>query len=704
MAGRPTTGLGTGAYGWLGYARGPPQGCLPARRVHMTLLPLHIQMLPSVFPAAAPAHRPPPAARWSPARRPWMLPAVLALGLALAGPAALAAPDCRVHWQVAPRLDTQPPSLSVRMSFDAGQRSLTNLRLAAGWAPVQPSAETAALLQPVADDPQLRQLRHAPGQRIELQWQFTPALASQAGGALLAERWFVFTGGTVLPWPDELAAQPAVPVCVTVTAPTGTTRLLSSFGRVDAAATQWSANTSMAQWQRALFAGGAWQTREVRIPGQALVAAMPDPAPFGFGIDTLAKSVATDLTALRQPWGAPETPPLLVLLLPGSNAPAGLALHQSMVIQAPAALPLPSESFDALLAAQWLRSWLPERLGPLSHLGRGDAVLRSWFTEGLADYLAHRWLLREGRWTAADYAAALNDKIARYQALPDLDANNLRVVTGRAGPEALALLPAARGEFLALAWHQALRRAGQPGLEALLYSLLVPAAQARPEGPTSAPLATHRLLAALRRPLGDAPLQMVSHHIEDGQRFSFGPQSLGPCFERQGEGSTAAYRAVDKALERGDCQGWLNGTPVGRAETTALAAAAADAPDAPAVGTRQVCRTLAPPKGAKGVKGAKAKPRTVCKTVTTVTPQAPAAKAAAASAAAGARAAGKAKGGAKAGQAAKGKSSKAKAASQPAGKAAAKAGARGSNGKPAAKPASKPAAQTARPAKPRTTP
>lgn len=475
-----------------------------------------------------------------------------------ASPSASAQSECRVHWEVTAQLDRQPATLGVQMSFDAGPRTLTHLRLPGGWQATQAAPESTPMLGSVADNPQLRQVRHAPGQRVQLQWQYTPQLAAQSGGALLAEKWFAFTAGTALPWPEELGQGGASTVaCVSLSGPPGSTRLLSSFGRADGDRTQWRLSTTAAQWPRAVFAAGTWQVRDVMIPGQAITVAMPEPAPFGFGISALDKAVASTLAGLRQPWGSPESAPLLVLLLPGATAPAGLALHQALVVQAPPSMPLPSEKFDELLAGQWLRGWLPERLGPLAHQGRGDAVLRAWFSEGLADYLAHRWLLREGRWTPADYAEALNRKISRYQALPEIDASNQRVATGGAGEPALAVLPAARGEFLALAWHDALLRAGQPGLEQVLYGLLVPAAQARPEGPTSAPLATHRLLAALRRSLGDLPLKTMGQHIDEGLPFRFGAQSLGPCFQWQGPGNPTRYQPVDQAQQRSDCQAWM---------------------------------------------------------------------------------------------------------------------------------------------------
>lgn len=570
----------------------------------------------------------------------------LLVGLAIGGAATPAvAANCQLQWQLTPRLDTQPRSLDVRMAFDGGNRGRTSLRLPGGWAGVTEAPGTAGTLEPVAADGQLRQVRHQPGERVQLAWRLP--LPADSGAAIdpNALPWFAFTGETALPWPEELAAQGQVPVCLELKAPEGArTRLLSSFGRVDGPIAQWALPAGAAQVQRALFAGGHLQWHEQRAGQQTLTVALPERSALPWDARSLAQHASQTLAALNRPWPQADSTPLLLLVLPTPGPALGVPLHQAMALQAPASLALPGPAFDQLLAAPWHRALLQERLGPLAHLGRGDAPLRAWFTDGFADHLTHRWLLRGGQWSAADYAEAVNRKLARYQAQPEIDADNLRVVTGRAGPEALAELPAARGEWLALAWHQALRRAGQPGLDQVLQQLQLPANQARREGPLSAPLATHRLLAALRRTLGDAALKDLTQHIDDGARFSFGATSLGPCFQLRADAPSNAphYTPLDKALDRSDCQAWLNGGRASPGEglgaapvvaSAAAAAAAADAargqaePEAEPAGLvrRTVCSPAKPAPKAKGGKPGKpaaAPARQVCKTVTARSPRA----------------------------------------------------------------------------------
>ncbi|MDT7835563.1 M61 family metallopeptidase [Aquabacterium sp. OR-4] len=606
-----------------------------------------------------------------------LLRALLAVALACGLPAAWASSDpaCTLDWHatVSPAADASPANaapgaaastapahagvsapaspataarqIEVRLSFDAGPRTSTRLSLPAGWDLLEQADDGGPRLQPVAADPRQRELRHAAGERITLRWR-TPAGLANGGeaasgqGARLNPRWFAWIGDAVLPWPDTTAAPAAAltaatastttttqglarrpfSACITLDAP-GSARLVASHGRAEGPSARWVLpEASATQVQHALYAGGALAWRQADAAGQTLTAVLPEPMPgeaaLGFGVDALAERSARLLGALRRDWQDDDRTPLLLMALPGMVS-GGLPLQRALVLQARPDLALPGADSDALLAGLMLRRWTPERFGPLAHAGRGDAPLRAWFTEGFADYLAHRLLLREGLWTADDYAQALNRKIGRYQAEPERGADNLRLATGAAGPRALADLPAARGEWLALHWNAALRQAGRPGLEATLRKLMLPAAQSRREGPLSAPLATHRLIAALRRDLGDQPLRELARHIDDGVPFGFSDSSLGPCFRSGARGDSASYRPATTADGLGACQAWQQGTagerrlaaaapndtdPAASAETAALAQAG------PGSRTGRNGKAAKSGKLAKGAKAAKSKP------------------------------------------------------------------------------------------------
>jgi len=457
--------------------------------------------------------------------------------------------DCALLWQVTARLDAQPRQLLVSLRFDGGARSRTTLRLPGGWAGLQEqtdasgdSAPDGPRLRPVPGAPALRTVAHALGERVRLHWRLTPAAdAERGGGAQTAERWFAFSGPGVLPVPDELDERAPPTACIRLDGLPEGSRWASSHGNADGASVLWRVAPAAAplavRVQQALYAGGALQWQTLASGGAALTAVMPAGAGWRFGVDALAQASAEALASQRRYWGELEpAPPWLVLLLPAPVAPAGgdtgggTAWHRALALQASTDLPLPGAGVDALITQALARAWMVDRFGPLAHAGRGDEPLRDWFSEGWAEYLAHRSLLREGRWTPADYAAVLNRKIMAYLDNPERALPNVQVAEGALMRPALAALPGARGEWLALQWHAALRGAGQPGLDAVMRRLLVPAASARREGPISAPLATHRLVAALRAVLDDQPLRDINRFIERGETFAFGPTTLGPCF------------------------------------------------------------------------------------------------------------------------------------------------------------------------------
>jgi hypothetical protein len=480
--------------------------------------------------------------------------------------------DCTLLWRVTARLATPPRQLQVRLEFDSGARSRTTLRLPSGWAgldeiaaadgdasvaaPITASASsprTAAAraevpnpqLQPVRGAPMLRTAAHAPGQRVALQWRLTlDDAAAHDRGVQWTARWFAFSGQGLLPMPDELDdAQPPA-ACVLLDGLPTDSRWTSSLGQAEGASALFRVAPGPAplavRVQQALYAGGALQA-QTRTAGDTTVTAVtPADAGWRFGLDALAQAAAEALAAQRRQWDEHEAlPPWLVLLLPAPAAPAahaaagGTAWQQALALQAGPELSLPSPAFDTLIAGALAHAWVADRFGPLAYAGRGDEALRAWFSEGWADFLAHRQLLREGRWTPRDYAAALNARISAYLDSPDRTLPNAPLAAAAASQPALAALQSARGEWLALRWHNALRAAGQPGLEALMRRLLVPPSQARREGPVSAPLATHRLLAALRKVLGEQPMRDLDRLIEQGEAFDFAPGALGPCFVGQ---------------------------------------------------------------------------------------------------------------------------------------------------------------------------
>ena len=483
------------------------------------------------------------------------------------GPASLPA-ECALAWQVELLPDTQPQVLRVTLSFDAGGRTRSTLRLPAGWAAVDESAENPAnpRLRPVPDDPTLRRVDHASGERVQLRWRHRlPA------GSNTAEPWWLFSGQAVLPVPDDLDERAPALACIGLAGPApadgGPSRWLSSHGIALGSTALWQLPAAggglRSRVQQALYAGGAWQLQALTVEGQSLTVARPDSPALGINLPALALAGSQALAAQRRHWGETQPGPALMLwalpvagpatLSPPASPQAGAwgrAWYQTGLVQAPAGLVPTQAALDGAVTQALARLWLLDRFGPLVQAGRDDEPLRRWFSEGVADFLAHRALLRDQRWSAADLASLYNHQIERWAG---------RNPAGLAATDPVALdAAAARGEWLALQWHGQLRAQGQPGLDSLMRRLLLPPAQARREGPISAPLATHRLLAALRARLGDLPLRELQRVVERGEPVWVYPDTLGPCFS-QTLGPHLQAEARPQALQQAACQGWLGG-------------------------------------------------------------------------------------------------------------------------------------------------
>jgi hypothetical protein len=496
---------------------------------------------------------------------------------------------CNVLWQVTaqPAVTADgPPGLLVRLRFAAGNRSQTALHLPGGWADhtLQPDGPDAPWPLLRADGPAWRTLSHAPGETVQLQWRLQPTGdATQGGHVQITPDWLAFSGQGVLPMPEGADAPGSGPACVALDGLPVPSRWASSHGTAEGAGALFMLGPSpvpLAQRvQQALYAGGALQWQAA--PG--VLAVLPASAPWPFSGDAVAQAGARALAATQRQWPAPAAgdsgPPWLLLVLPTAlrstaaipDITMASAWHRALALQLPPGWAGGPPALESAFTQALARAWTAERFGPLAHAGRGDAALRAWFSEGWADFLAHRSLLREGLWTPDDYASALNARIAAYLAEPARALPNAQAAAASTQAPQLATLQALRGEWLALQWHLALRRAGHPGLDALLRQQLVPADQARRDGPISAPLATHRVVAALRAVLQDQPLRDLQQHIDQGQPFGFDTDSMGPCFTLATPAdrmAAPAYRPVDAALQQPACQGWLGTGPL--ADATAL--------------------------------------------------------------------------------------------------------------------------------------
>lgn len=468
-----------------------------------------------------------------------VLAAALALGAGLAA-------ACDLDYQITVKLDEHPRHLAVRLSFDAGGRSATGLRLAPSWAGVDDFAshlhgwrgEAGAVPEPAG--PNRWQVRHASEGRVVLHYQVHAALAepdqpqpqpqeqlyrTQAGAD-----WVQFFGHGALvdvdPWGDDTRPR----ICIRLAGLPAGAPVVSSHGLAQPngpGAWGWQFQGPPFQARHAFYAAGpGWRLASRAIAGGPLHVAQRGAWPFDVG--RLADAAAALIDTQRRFWGAEPAPPMLLALTPNhqEHNSGGTLVHNAAVLHGPGSF-VPGEGvFQFLVAHENLHQWLPRRFGAM---GTGLAAARDyWFSEGFTDYYTHRLLLAAGLWSRERYAAELTSKIRRYLAEPAHELPNDEVARQFFSRRELGQLQYQRGEFLALRWDAALRARGHPGLDEVMRTLLLP------EGSGGNQLAVQRLLAALRPLLGELPQRDLVHHVERGRRFDFADDGLlGPCFMRE---------------------------------------------------------------------------------------------------------------------------------------------------------------------------
>lgn len=478
-----------------------------------------------------------------------------------AAPAASNPPaGCDWYWEFDLAAPMPGGEVLLRISFDAGSRTRTELRL-----------PDAAMLRPLADDPQvepvagqpsLRALVHAGGGRVS--WPLGVRLAAGAPAAF-APQAFAGALATVLPMPTGPQVRQ---MCLAFTGvePPGT--YFSNRGQV-------VSQLPLVRWQATPAQAGDWVVAAGRlgwqpfaIEGQTWTLWMPDPDAAAPVFERLSRALPQEVGLMRRHWGdaTAREQVLVAWQLPAGARPVQALVGGVALLGWPSATrspnagvgddrsidatpdtttgvapTLPIEAPDLLALAH--EAMLAERFGPLAYDHRPQVTIQPWFSRGLAGFLAQRLRSAHGLWSLDEHARALTPWLSQP--------------LGVASP------------WLGMKWHGALVAQGHPGLEAALRPLMRPADASHAAGPLSEPLAGHRLIAALRPWLGDEP-RRDALAVQRGQGIGEPRSWLGPCFQPDAAGP--AVQPVSTAgRQAGACAAWL-GTGRDTAEAVAVAA------------------------------------------------------------------------------------------------------------------------------------
>jgi hypothetical protein len=477
-------------------------------------------------------------------RRLLCLAALLLAALATSTRAATP-PACGLYWELSLPATGGEATVDVTLSLDAGPRSRIELQLPEGSEIGLLAEPGAPTLEPVPGRPLLRSLALRPGERTQLRFRLRPGPGAwwQAGPGRL-----MFHAGALLPQPSEIGPWQ---MCLGLADAPPEAVLLANQGQAGGAEPLLrlqGSTTLLREWLVVAGRPAALLQTPREAEGQALRLLVPaDPAPETAARQAtdLADAAARQAALLRRHWADGPAPEqwLLAWTVPADAPARGLAVHGGLLLQLPAGLEAGAR--DHLLLQTLLQGWLRERFGPVAYEPRADEAMTAWFSRGFASFYAQRLRSAGGQQSLAAHAEALSALLSHN-------------------------VPGAQGPWLAMHWHTELRQRGRPGLDALLKPLRVPAEQARVSGPWSAPLAPHRLQAALRDVLPDAPPQDVQRLASLAPPTNLTAEVLGPCFRFD-----AANRRVLPATDGepdAACRSWLEGTPPAAAAGAAATA------------------------------------------------------------------------------------------------------------------------------------
>lgn len=382
-------------------------------------------------------------------------------------------------------------------------------------------------------------LHHKPGARIRVNYLVVSAYKEDPGFAYEKARpmarphWFFFHGESVFAAPG--GRQPANARFKWGKLPKGW-KVASDLDHLR------RRPTTVANMINSVAIGGRDLRVETRQTGrsQLRVATL---GRWDFEPAALADTIASIVSATDALWGE-ESAPFLVAMAPLGTLQSGLTYTgtgrtDAFSIASTSAFSL--KDARRFLAHEYMHSWIPIMLGAMPAEGAGDY----WFSEGFADYLGSKLLLRAGLWTLADYAADKNETLLRYGTSPaktiEADAVAERFWTD----PSVQQLSYDRGHLLAARFDAeiAARTEGRESLESVLRAQ-------RSVADGSEELATSLFAKTMVERTGIDIAPAVDAHARQGEALTLPENLFGDCARPLTEPRRAFDRGFDAEATR----------------------------------------------------------------------------------------------------------------------------------------------------------
>jgi len=401
-------------------------------------------------------------------------------------------------------------------------------------------------------------LAHRPGAALVVRYEIRPAggaaadTAAEPGAAFDKSRpvvrpgWFFFHGEGVFAEPDGRDGGPARFAWGRL--PAGW-RVASDLDHVaDGHPARWRAATVTDVQESVALGAPDLEVETRRVGGAAVRVARR--GRWAFPAAALADTVAAVTRALHDYWADPVRPFFVAAAPLVPDAGGGHSIHgtgrgDAFSLAATTNADLPAQR--RLLAHELAHAWVPTALG--GYAAR-DEAREYWFTEGLADFVAARALLRAGLWTPERFAADLDSALYRTATSPARALPNAEAAARHWRDPDVRQLAYDRGHLLGhLVDHQARAASGgRAGLDDVLRAQRRAAARDARRGVRVS--AAARFPAAVRARTGVDVRGVLARHVERGEPVWLPEALFGACARVERVTGPVFDRGFDAAATR----------------------------------------------------------------------------------------------------------------------------------------------------------
>jgi predicted metalloprotease with PDZ domain len=270
------------------------------------------------------------------------------------------------------------------------------------------------------------------------------------------------------------------------------------------------------------LAGSDINVRTLPIAGGTLRVASH--GTFDWSVDDYAERLAKLISAQRDFWDERLGDYMVTLVAldpsPGNHSSGGTGRRHGFVQYIGPGIP--DSVLLRTIAHEHTHNWIPNRVGVMPE---NDERALYWFSEGFTDFYGARTLLRSGLWTPQQFIDDLSLALNRLAESSVRNVQNSQITKDFWGNREIQQLPYDRGRLFAHLLDYELKRAGKPGLDAVMFAMRD---RWRAASDNDKPPFEDNLFAVLDASGFDVR-RLVARYIENGETIKLPQDLFGSC-------------------------------------------------------------------------------------------------------------------------------------------------------------------------------